>query len=258
MNGLGNDYIFIDRTIQQVCLTEDDVKRLSDRHFGIGGDGVVLIDNSRVADAKMTIYNADGSRAEMCGNALRCVGRYVHDHFAQDKLHLLIDTDAGTKSLDLDLSQGCVNKVTANIGSGKITGKCAVKCGDGVHEFFTVDVGNPHAITFDEDFDIDVFGEYVSTHPLFPTRTNVEKATVLSPNSLKVSVYERGSGRTLACGTGAGASAYLAMTLCAVKNDVDVTLDGGVLNVKQINNSLFITGDAKYNFYGEIDYYGKT
>ncbi len=254
MNGLGNDYIFIDVTIQDVDLSNLDVPRLSNRHFGIGGDGVVLINNSTIADAKMTIYNADGSRAEMCGNALRCVARYLFDNIKRDKSILYIETDAGVKQVFLDAD----GMITARIGTAKITGKYDIKCGDRLVEFFAIDVGNPHAITLDNEWDIDRYGAQVSSHRLFPNGTNVEKLSISSRRLIKVQVYERGSGRTLACGTGATACAYLAMTLDRADDDVSVMLDGGRLRVKQIDHSLYITGDAKYNFYGEIDYYGKT
>ncbi len=255
MNGLGNDYIFIDTRLIPIALDATEVARLSDRHTGIGGDGVVLIDNSDIADARMIIYNADGSRAEMCGNALRCVAKYIADMHNLARGAMTIETDAGVKEVS-----ACCNasQVTAGIGEGKITGKIPIECGNDVCDFYIVDVGNPHAITFEECFDIDAYGEYVSTHPKFFNRTNVEYIKVLARNCISVDVYERGAGRTLACGTGAAASAYLAMTLGAVDSSVVVELAGGKLLVELINNSLYITGDAKYNFYGEVDYNGKT
>lgn len=253
MEGLGNDYIYV------YGAPKDPEKlsiKLSDRHFGIGGDGLVLISLSDVADFKMRIFNADGSEAKMCGNGVRCVGKYVYDKGYTKKTSITVETLSGIKNLDLFLENGKVDTVAVDMGQVKVGEEEELDVAGGI-KLNPVDVGNPHAVIFVDDADkapVDTVGPLIEKHPRFPGGVNVEFVSVQCKNRLRMRVWERGSGITMACGTGTCASVAAAVKkgLCDGKEKVDVQLDGGVLEIKCEGDKVVMTGPARTVFEGEI------
>lgn len=266
MHGIGNDYIFFDSLNVRVDINETTVKKLSDRHFGVGGDGVVIIAPSETADAKMIMYNADGSLGEMCGNAIRCVAKYLYQHGScKGKTDFYIDTDSGFKKIHM--SNGG-ELVTVNMGSPVFE---AERIGMSIKEKHfinrpieilgktwlgtAVSMGNPHLVVFASDIDainLEAVGPLFENHPYFPKRVNAEFAEI-KDEKIYARVWERGTGETLACGTGACAvlAAAQVNNLCARK--MTVVLKGGSLEIEQSeNNNIFMTGKAEYIFDGEI------
>ena len=246
MHGLGNDYVYIDcftKTTAQI-LDKTDISALaravSDRHFGIGSDGLVLILPSKQADARMRIFNADGSEAEMCGNAIRCVAKYLYESGLCRDVHMQIETLAGIRSLLLHVTRDRVEQVTVNMGK-PIIRQDAIQSGLDPIGYTSVNMGNPHAVFFRD------------TIPHMPTNTNVEFVHVRNRHELDVRVIERGSGETLACGTGACASAVAAICHDLTERDVTVHLPGGDLLIqwKDNNAPVLMTGPATVVFRGE-------
>lgn len=263
MNGLGNDYIFVDTLSERICNPCETAVRLSDRHRGIGGDGLVLIGRADNADFSMRIFNSDGSEGEMCGNALRCVGKYVYDNGLTDKLELTVATKAGIRELTLKKSNGKVECASANIGKAvaghKQDGRfeCNLVVRGTEYRCYCVSVGNPHCVIFVDDFFdgiMEVGREISENTEAFPERTNVEFVLRDASNGcLTMRVYERGSGETLACGTGAAASFYASYRLNAVGREAVVRLPGGDLHCRlNDRDEIIITGRAELNFVGEI------
>jgi len=246
MHGLGNDYVYID------CFSKDTTaiisktnlaalaRTVSDRHFGIGSDGLVLILPSKEADAKMRIFNADGSEAEMCGNAIRCVAKYLYESDLCRDVHMEIETLAGIRSLSLHVTKEKVDQVTVNMGKPVIQPD-SIQSGMDPIGYTLVSMGNPHAVFFRD------------TIPQLPTNTNVEFVHVRNQKELDVRVIERGSGETLACGTGACASAVAAIYHGLTERTVTVHLAGGDLAIRWDKNSqlVFMTGPATEVFRGE-------
>ena len=256
MQGLGNDYIYV---WGEVDSPETLSVKLSDRHFGIGGDGLILIDKSEVADFKMRIFNADGSEAKMCGNGIRCVGKYVYEKGYTDKKEITVETLSGIKTLQLELENGKVKNITVQMGQTHASPEICLDI-DGEDICFTpVSVGNPHAVTFVEDvenLDLAAIGPKVEKHPNFPDGVNAEFVQVIDERTLRMRVWERGSGITLACGTGACASAAAAVRqgLCEANTPITVQLDGGNLQIKIASDgTALMRGPAKFVFEGEID-----
>lgn len=270
MQGCGNDYIYVEALTETIEDPSGTAMRLSDRHFGIGGDGLVLIRPSDKADFFMDMYNADGSRSEMCGNAIRCVGKYVHDRGLTDKTTLTIETLGGIKTLWLTVENGAVSMVRVCMGAPRFA--CAeIPVADSAPTFVrrsievcgrqwqvsAVNTGNPHCVVFTEDpyaLDFDRIGPAFENHPMFPARANVEFVKVVDHKTLKVRVWERGSGETLACGTGSCASLAVAAMLGKTGNAADVLLSGGRLHVEwdRKQNLLYMTGPAAFVFDGEV------
>lgn len=268
MNGIGNDYIYVNTDFERVDSPEALAVRLSDRHFSVGGDGLVLISRCKRADFAMRMFNPDGTESEMCGNAIRCVGKYVFDRGLIDKTDITVSTGAGIKRLNLTVNDGEVSSVRVNMGvpifeASKVPvfgeekyfiertistarGDACVSC---------VSVGNPHAIIFiDSLADVDMrLAEEISTHRCFPERTNVEFALVADRENVFVRVYERGTGETLACGTGATAVFAVARHLNKVGEKVSVHLKGGDLLLEESDGELYMTGQAELNFDGIIN-----
>ncbi len=291
MTGLGNDYIYIncvdlenkkafDNAIlksqqgleeQEYCLKlKEVVKKLSDRHFGIGGDGVILIENSNLADFKMRIFNSDGSEAEMCGNGIRCVGKYVYDQELINKEDVSIETLAGIKNLKLFCEDGVCHKVCVDMGEPffksedlptfldeKITKDLELEVDGKAFRFTLVSMGNPHAVTFVENVNeipIHKYGAMVENDSIFPNRTNVEFVEIRDKGHIKMRVWERGAGETLACGTGACASVVAGAVNGYLDSDVLVELLGGTLNIKwDKNNHVYMIGSATTSFEGKIE-----
>lgn len=242
MHGCGNDYIYIDCFKETVSDPSSLSVRLSDRHRGIGGDGIVLIGPSDKADLQMRIFNRDGSEAEMCGNAARCVGRYAYERGLTDRRELTLETKAGVRTLRLFVTDGSVDAVEVGMGKALAAMLPADRLSDVIPaalsarlaQIWTVDTGNPHCVLLLKDLsalNIEETGPKIECHPLFPERTNVEFVTVKDRTELTMRVWERGSGETLACGTGACAAAAAAFGAGMVDGEILVRLAGGELKV---------------------------
>lgn len=264
MQGCGNDYIFVDCLQKQIKKPEEAARRLSDRHFGIGADGLVLIEPSRKADFAMRMFNRDGSEGEMCGNAVRCIAKYVYENKITQKKQLLLETKAGIKKLYLHTEHNTVDRITVDMGE-PVFRTNSVKSPldkhiriDGKVYFMTcISVGNPHAVFFTEKLSgvpLKKIGPKIECHPYFPGKTNVEFVQVINPHKIKVRVWERGSGETMACGTGACAAAMACIRKHKTEEKVEVILPGGSLWIRYYknNNHIFMTGPAKYIFYGTV------
>ncbi|MBE3554291.1 MAG: diaminopimelate epimerase [Thermicanus sp.] len=268
MHGLGNDFILLARRevppdVNQLAVT------LCDRHFGIGADGLVFILPSEKADVRMRIFNADGTEAENCGNAIRCVGKYVYDHALLSKTNITVETLAGLKELTLHVEEGRVKSVTVDMGSPILNGREIPTLLEGemivnhplrIEErelsFTAVSMGNPHAVFFVEDlnsFPVEEIGPFIEHHPLFPARTNAEFVTVENRREMTMRVWERGAGQTLACGTGACATLVSGVLNGLVDREVILHLAGGDLLIRWDEESghLFMTGPAVLVFQGE-------
>lgn len=274
MHGCGNDYVYIDGFKETVADESAAAIKLSDRHFSIGGDGLIIIKKGTKADFEMVMYNADGSRGAMCGNGIRCVAKYVYDHGYTDKSCFSIESMGAVKYIDVSVENGKV--VSAKVDMGKPSLKAEtipVRCQDdrAVMQDVNIDgrdfkmtcvsMGNPHAVMFiDEhpkDFDLNRYGAFMEGNTdLFPDRVNAEFAKIIDRNNIEMRVYERGSGETLACGTGACATAVSAILSGLADNDVTIHLIGGDLNIHwdgSENSSVFMTGPAEYAFSGEVE-----
>ena len=248
MEGLGNDYLYHFGELRDPAALS---VKLSDRHFGIGSDGIIIISPSAVADFKMRIFNADGSEAKMCGNGIRCVGKYVYDKGYTEKTDLSVETLSGIRTLRLTVAQG--KAVAATVDMGTVTVEEAeIFEVSGQHvSALPVSVGNPHAVIFVSDVSaapVDTVGPALEHHAFFPEGVNVEFVEVTGPTSLRMRVWERGSGITMACGTGACASAAAAVKAghCPFDTDIAVILDGGVLNIRILpDGTAWMTGPAR-------------
>ena len=262
MHGCGNDYIYFNCFEQQVADPEALSIRLSDRHFGIGGDGIVLICPSDVADAKMRMFNADGSEGKMCGNATRCIGKYMYEHGLISKPEMTLETLSGIKILKMTEQDGKIASVRVDMGKAilkpseiptRYEGDTAVSVPltvDGTEYAVTcVSMGNPHCIVFvDQDvstLDLPKIGPSFENHDMFPERINTEF----------IRVWERGSGETLACGTGACAAAVASVLngYCPKGEDITIHLIGGDLNIRYTDEAVFLTGPATTVFEGSIE-----
>lgn len=269
MHGIGNDYVYVNAFEEEISAPERLAVTISDRHFGVGGDGLVLIMPSKIADARMRMFNSDGSEAEMCGNAIRCVGKFLYDHRIVTKETLTIETLAGIKQLNLEIKKGIVNAVKVDMGEPilqsnliPVSGESRIIIGEPIaangHEyrFTAVSMGNPHCVIFvPEITDIMVLtdGPALESHQLFPRKVNVEFAEVISKASVTMRVWERGSGETMACGTGACATVVAAILNKLTDRLVTVKLLGGELLVEweAASNHVFMTGPAVTVFEGE-------
>ncbi|MBQ6052359.1 MAG: diaminopimelate epimerase [Clostridia bacterium] len=255
MNGLGNDYLFVfgdvPANIRELCI------KLSDRYFGAGSDGMIYISYSEKADFSMRIFNADGSEAEMCGNGIRCVGRYVYEKGYTDKRHLTVETLAGIKELDLYVSGGKVRRVSVNMGAATVSNEIRLDVNGNDVEITPVSVGNPHAVIFVPDAEaapVAELGQSIERNGYFPNGVNVEFASVVSENEIRMRVWERGSGITKACGTGACATAAAAVSkgFCKKERPISVELDGGVLQITVLpENRITMSGPAETVYEGE-------
>lgn len=263
MHGLGNDYIYIDCFLDSTAalITKTDIpslsRRISDRHFGVGSDGLVLMYPSKEADAEMRIFNADGSEAEMCGNAIRCVGKYLYESGLCPSTSIAIKTLAGIRILTLLVQNGVVSQVKVNMGMPTVKTDTLPLKGMDILGFTSVNMGNPHAVFFRNwvisDAEMAEMGEHISSHPHFPDGTNVEFVYVRNVHELDVRVWERGTGETLACGTGACAAAVAANRLGETENEVVVHLKGGELFIQYdpIYKIAYMTGPATEVYRGQ-------
>lgn len=261
MQGAGNDYIYVNCFEEKVEEPEKTAVFVSDRHFGIGSDGLVLICPSETADVRMRMFNADGSEGAMCGNAIRCVGKYVYDHRLVSKTRVSVETLAGIKELELETEAGKVVRATVDMGVPQVT--CGqvpepIRVQDHDDEFVGISVGNPHAVYFRKDIDslkLEEIGPFYENHSRFPDRVNSEFVQVVDRGHIRMRVWERGSGETWACGTGATASTVASILMGYTDNRVTVSLRGGDLTIRWDRESghAFMTGPATEVFRGEID-----
>ena len=255
MQGLGNDYLYVYGEVPENIAAIS--QKLSDRHFGAGSDGIIYISPSDKADFKMRIFNADGSEAKMCGNGIRCVGKFVYDKGYTDKTHLSVETLSGVKTLDLQIRSGKVKSVTVDMGKVTVGEEKEIAVGGQTVCGIPVSVGNPHFVVFVPDAQtapLQTVGPLIEKHPSFPEGVNAEFVQATGDNQLRMRVWERGSGVTMACGTGACAAAAAAAHkgLCRHSVPISVQLDGGTLDI-QVDPTGFVrmTGPAKTVYEGE-------
>lgn len=257
MHGLGNDYLYVYGEVPENI--EDIARKLSDRHFGAGSDGMIYISKSDVADFRMRIFNADGSEAKMCGNGIRCVGKFVYDKGYTDKKSLEIETLSGIKYLDLQIANGKVQTVTVDMGKAEAKAPVTLNIDGKSVSLIPVSVGNPHAVIFVDDIEtapLTTLGQNLERHPYFPDGVNVEFVEVFSGDKLRMRVWERGSGVTMACGTGACASVMAAICAgyCNYDRAVSVLLDGGELEIQvKKDNTVLMSGPADTVYEGETE-----
>ena len=270
MQGLGNDYVYVNCFKEKIADPSALAEKISDRHFGVGSDGLIMINPSDKADFEMEMYNADGSRGEMCGNGIRCVAKYVYDCGLTDKTHISVETLGGIKYLDLTVEDGKVKLVKVDMGKPelepakvpvKAEGDCAVDAPilvDGEEYRMTcVSMGNPHAVVFVDcdvrDFPLEKVGPKFENHERFPNRVNTEFVRVIDRRTAEMRVWERGSGETLACGTGACAVAVACALNGLTESEVTVKLLGGDLQIRwdRKKDTVYMTGPAEVVFDGE-------
>ena len=271
MHGCGNDYVYFDCFSQNIEDPEALSIRLSDRHKGVGGDGIIMVCPSDIADGRMRIFNADGSEAMMCGNGIRCVAKFLYDTGLAHKKHLEIDTLSGVKYCDIIEKNGEAVAVTVDMGRAelvpgripvslpgeRIVGE-TVSVAGGEYEVTCVSMGNPHCVLFGGDpmeLDLETVGPRFEKDPIFPQGVNTEFIEVIDSHTLKMRVWERGSGETMACGTGACAAAVAACLngYCKMGEDITVHLRGGDLVINYTDERVRMTGEAVKVFDGEIE-----
>lgn len=272
MHGIGNDYIYVNCLEEKVPNPSELAVKLSDRHFGVGADGLILIKPSEKADFEMDMYNADGSRGMMCGNGIRCVAKYVYDKELTDKTTISIDTQAGVKYLDLTVENGKAVLIKVNMGSPSFLAEqipvtadtkevvaAPLTVEDRDYQITCVSMGNPHCVTFLKkdvrDLDLEKIGPFFENHKRFPDRINTEFVNVIDRKTLRMRVWERGSGETLACGTGACAVAAAAVRNGLADEEVTVHLLGGDLQIcwDKEADLIYMTGPAEIVFDGEVE-----
>ena len=271
MHGLGNDYVYVNCFEEKIDNPPAVARFVSDRHFGIGSDGLIMINPSKTADFEMEMYNADGSRGEMCGNGIRCVAKYVYDYGLTDKTQISVETLGGIKYLDLTVEDGKVSLVKVDMGKPELEADLIPIISereqvidepievDGKEYHMTgVSMGNPHAVIYVDDvknLDLEKIGPKFENHERFPKRINTEFVHCIDRNTVEMRVWERGSGETLACGTGACAVAVASILNNLTDTRVTVKLLGGDLQIEwdQKKNHVFMTGPAKVVFDGVID-----
>ncbi len=268
MEGCGNDYIYINCFEETVEYPEKLAVAMSERHFGVGSDGLVLILPSEKADFRMRMFNRDGSEGEMCGNAVRCIGKYVYERGLTDKKHILLETNGGVKVLDLTIVDKIVKSVTVDMGEPlfeaekipvnsekyPVIGE-TVQILDKTFDFTCVSTGNPHGVTFVEavkDYPVERYGKIAEVHPIFPKKANIEFIEIVDREHIKMRVWERGSGETWACGTGASAAAVACVLNGYTGRKVEVELIGGTLTIewREADNHVYMTGPAAFSFDG--------
>ncbi len=270
IHGLGNDYIYFNNLKNNIKLSNDMIKKLSDRHIGIGADGVILLENSKIADYKMRIFNSDGSEAEMCGNGIRGLAKYIYDNKLTTSDNIKIETKAGIRNVKLNIIDNKIDSIIVDMG--KIEFNCSkipVNINDETcinktlninntnYTFTSLSVGNPHCIVFMKSIDkldISDIGYKFEHHPIFPNKVNVEFIEIIDKNNIKMRVWERGSGETLACGTGSVAAVVAGIITNRLNNNCNIKLPMGILNVyyDQKNNHAYLKGTNETVFEGKI------
>lgn len=268
MQGCGNDYIYVNGFAEKIAEPERLAAVMSERHFGVGADGLVLILPSKTGDFRMRMFNLDGSEGEMCGNAARCIGKYVYERGMTQKTRIALETAGGMKFLELHVKNGVVETVTVDMGEPILEAdKIPVKSEkhpvigermqilDKEFAFTCVSMGNPHGVVFVEnvtDFPIEEYGRAAESHPAFPKKANIEFVEKTGPAELKMRVWERGSGETLACGTGASAALVAAVLNGICGRMADIKLTGGMLRIewREADGHVYMTGPAAFSFDG--------
>lgn len=270
MHGIGNDYVYVDAFAHRVADPVAVARRVSPRRTGVGADGLILIAPSTEADCRMEMYNADGSRGEMCGNGIRCVAKYAYEHGLVTGNPMRIETDAGIKTLNLEIRNGRVEQVTVDMGAPILDGPRIPVAAEGrvidaplevagsTYRVTCVSMGNPHCVLFVDDIaalDLEDIGPRFEHHPFFPSRVNTEFVRVKSPRELAMRVWERGSGETAACGTGACAVLVAAVLTGHSERQATVRLPGGDLLIewRASDDHVYMTGSATEVFTGEVE-----
>lgn len=271
MHGIGNDYIYFDCMKEELLNPSELAVRLSDRHFSIGGDGIIMLCRSDIADCKMRMFNADGSEGKMCGNGIRCVGKLARDLGYVKGDTCTVETLSGVKTLKLYTdSNGKVTSATVDMGAAVLSTRdipalidtetvvdLPLEVDGEVHRVTLVSMGNPHCVVFEapELLNLEVIGRKFENHPLFPDRINTEFVRVMTGNHLKMRVWERGTGETLACGTGACAVAVAAVLngYCKKGEEITVSLLGGDLKILYTDERVLMTGGATLAFVGDVE-----
>lgn len=271
MQGIGNDYVYVNCFQEQVKEPGRVAIAVSDRHFGIGSDGLILIKPSQTADFEMEMYNADGSKGAMCGNGIRCVAKYVYDYGLTDQTRISVNTGSGVKYLDLEVEHGKVKRVKVDMGSPVLEAEQIpirtdkrqvidepIEVEGRTYRMTGVSMGNPHAVVYVDDvrgLKLEELGPKFEHHPCFPDRVNTEFVRVLDHRTVEMRVWERGSGETLACGTGACAVAVASILNGYTQEEVTVKLLGGELNIfwDREADKVYMTGPAAVVFDGEIE-----
>lgn len=273
MHGIGNDYIYVNCLDKELPNPEDIAIKMSARHFSVGSDGLVMICKSNVADAKMRMFNADGSEGKMCGNAIRCIGKYLYDNKIVNKTSISVETLSGIKYLELTLNEkGLVDMVSVDMGiasfepkdipvesSSPVIDKACIIDGTS-YNITAVSMGNPHCVIYVEDpyaFDLEKKGCYFENNELFPERVNTEFVKIISKNHLQMRVWERGSGETWACGTGACAvaAASVKLGICSFDTPITIDLRGGSLDIIVKNDyRIIMKGQARKSYEGVYEY----
>ena len=268
MHGCGNDYIYVNGFTEKVANPAELAVKTSDRHFGVGSDGLILILPSQKADFRMRMFNADGSEAEMCGNGIRCLAKYVYDHKLTQKQRITVETLGGIKTLDLVVNDGLVTAATVDMGQPQLergeipmlgpAGRAIdepLNVGDRTFRVTCVSMGNPHCITLVDDvasFPVQRYGPLIERHAAFPKRTNAEFVQIVDRGEVRLRVWERGSGETLACGTGASATAVACSLLGKTGREITAHLPGGDLHLRWADDDhVYMTGPAVEVFTGE-------
>jgi len=268
MHGIGNDYIFIDARNISIQNPEEIAVKMSNRHFGVGSDGLILILCSRSADFRMRMFNSDGSEAEMCGNGIRCFAKYLYDKGITGAMNISVETYAGIKYINLFIRNKKVEKVRVDMGEPLLQrdeipmqGDSGMVIDESLHlngvkfNISAISMGNPHVVIFVEDvknFPVGKYGPLIENHPVFPNRTNVEFVEIINENEVMVRTWERGSGETLACGTGASAVTVSGVLAYRLSRKINVHLLGGNLEIEwsEENNHIYLTGPAVEVFEG--------
>lgn len=270
MHGCGNDYVYVNGFEERIEDPASLAVEISDRHFGVGSDGLILILPSEKADFRMRMFNSDGSEAEMCGNGIRCVAKYVYDHWMTEETRLRIETLGGVKTLELDVSDGKMQAATVDMGvpgldraaipmtgpPGRVIDE-ELSAGGRTFKVTCASMGNPHCIVLVDDTDnypVERYGPLIECHERFPSKANVEFVEVLSDDEVKLRVWERGSGETLACGTGASATVVACSLTGKTGREITAHLTGGDLLLKWAEDDhVYMTGPATEVFSGEWD-----
>lgn len=270
MQGIGNDYVYVNCFEEDIKTPSELSIAISDRHFGVGSDGLIMIMPSPIADARMRIFNADGSEAQMCGNGIRCVAKYLYEYGIKKSDRMTIETAAGLKTIELTTVNGGVTQIKVEMGTPELLRNNIPMLGenkqvineplqvnDSVLYVTCVSMGNPHCITFVDDVDsiiLDVTGKAIENHELFPERINAHFVQQISANKVKMRTWERGSGETLACGTGAVATGVACVLNNLTERVINAQLPGGELTVEWTDdNKTFMTGPAEIVFTGQWD-----
>lgn len=270
MQGIGNDYVYVNCFEEDIKTPSELSIAISDRHFGVGSDGLIMIMPSPIADARMRIFNADGSEAQMCGNGIRCVAKYLYEYGIKKSGRMTIETAAGLKTIELTIVNGGVTQIKVEMGTPELLRNNIPMLGenkqvineplqvnDSVLYVTCVSMGNPHCITFVDDVDsiiLDVTGKAIENHELFPERINAHFVQQISANKVKMRTWERGSGETLACGTGAVATGVACVLNNLTERVINAQLPGGELTVEWTDdNKTFMTGPAEIVFTGQWD-----